>query len=177
LSTPMPTLIDKVIRPQDIPLLQYAYSDTFGYFGGAITSRLLKKFAFIFCSSNQQTSLHEAILALAEAFHPSTAPYKQSEYHSAQAHHALMSKRRYEFVEADLFAAGLLTAMYGFSGNQYKFNFYLQVFITTIQTLSGKAASHEMLVIGPVIRDLILEVSRFIPESSSDLVFLRHLEI
>jgi hypothetical protein len=169
LSKPMPTLTDKVVRPQDIDLLRFAYSDTFGCFGGAITSRLFKRFAFVFCTPNNQTSLREAILAFAESFLPPS--YEQSEYHSAQAHRALMCKRRTTFVESDLFAAGILTTMYGFSGNQKKFNIYLQGFVTILQTLAGKAASHELLVIGPVICDLILEVSRFISEASSDLVF------
>ena len=153
-------------------LLQYAYSNKFGY-SGAGTSLLFKKLGFVFGASINHTSLREAILAFAAAFLPSHSRFELSECHARRACRVLITTNCSAFAEADLFAAGLLTIQNAFCRNEQQFSVYLQIFMRIMQSLVKGSTDNEAMFtrnLFPVIRDMILEGSRFLTENSNDLV-------
>ena len=84
-----------------------------------------------------------------------------------------MTKYGTRFAEADLFVAGLLAFLYGLVNKQDKFNVYLQIFITIMRKLVCQAESNDTLVtssLRPILREMIIEASRFVNENSSDIV-------
>ena len=137
------------------------------------TSRLFKKLAFVFSSSINHDTLREALLSFAEAFFPSNSLLERSGYHARRAGGLLIAKiQSASFTEADLLAAGILSVQYAFCINEGKFSLHLQVLMIALQNLVKSSKNQTLFVrcLWPVIRDVIIEGSRFLSQNLSDLV-------
>ena len=104
-SRPIPTAIDAVIEPEDVLLLQYAYSRPFDAFGWLIVNRL----QFVYGQSLLSPSLRHAVLAAAakEIGLPRFSP--QYQRHKSQTYRELAAKIKDPalITEADIFASFL----------------------------------------------------------------------
>ena len=160
------TTIDEAIPSEWVSFLQYVYSDNYEYFAGAAAGRLVKKLAFIFHFCINQLPPREVILKFAGPFLCGGHSYQSSPYVYWRDYRELVTKNQTAFVEADLFAAGLLPALYGFTADQ---EFYMRFFNTIIEIL-GEGANHETIVTFPllhILRDIMMVGSQ---HQSSDLL-------
>jgi hypothetical protein len=164
----MITSIDGIIQPQDVMLLQFAYSVNFEWlnFGSSITN-LLKKFVSVFGPSIDNKSLRHAILAWAAAFQPfSSSQHECIERHSIAAAKAIVKKTLETIDEADLFATVMLTILYASPGTQdiSKFGIHVRGFVAVMSVLSQKSRhkgyNSELFKFWPLALDLIQERSR-----------------
>ena len=175
IQRPVPTPIDHGILPKEVTLLQYAYSDMFsGGVGGVLVS-LLRKFAYIFSPYINHVPLRHAILACAAAFVPSYPPTaERSEYHSSCVRKALIGKILKGTVdEADLFASFLQTFLSCLYNDFSLFSVHIRGFVAIMKAVKRKAIWKDrncMSMFWPLTRDILVDVSRFVP-CSSGLVY------
>jgi hypothetical protein len=161
IARPVATAIDEVIPPQDVLLLQFAYSDVFVTFGGSVVGPLLRRFAVSFSPSINSKPLRHAALALAAAYAPSSeavSHFERLEYHKSRACKALRKKMQVKIEESDLFAVCLLTVLSALY-SQPDFSIHLSGFIAITKELHRKAAleagSNPLAVFWPLARDMI----------------------
>lgn len=167
---PVPTPIDDIILPQDVLLLQYAYSETFLFLGGQILSCFLRALAISFNPSINQLSLRHAILALAAAFIPSNLPYyERMKHHSVLAYKSLQRKTSATVNEADLFAECLLTVLSTVYSDGESFKIHIMGFLSIMKKFNGQSKITDpgcLPLLWPLGRDLILDSSRYAPNST-----------
>jgi hypothetical protein len=157
------TPIVEVIDPQDLPILQYAYSDHFSGWDLTI-HRVFIKFAVTFQPAIQKLSLRQAMLAYTSAFAPNSS-YARMEHYSSLACQQLMRKSPSTFDEADLFAAFLLTMLSCLYQDASNFLLHLFGFSAIMADLvkQGRERYIHCRVFWLLARDLILEKSRRVP--------------
>jgi hypothetical protein len=155
------TPIDEVIAPEDVTLLQYVYSDTFGHLWGSKVHRILRKFAVLFQPSINRLSLRRAILAYSAAFAPNSS-YADVERYSGLACQLLLRKPSTTLDEGDLFAACLLAFLSAMYDNPPEFRFYLHRFIAIMKDLGQQSGEKQMhfVLFWSLARDLITDSSR-----------------
>ena len=169
LARSISTTIDEAIPSEYVSFLQYTYK--FEQVAEAPAGRLVKKLAFIFHFSINQVPPCEAILKFARTFLHTPHSSKSSDNDYWQSYRELMSKTHTAFVDADLFATGLLPALYGFTADQGS---YIPFFNTIIEILLSKAASHETMVafpLLPILRETMMEDSQHVQLSDLLLQF------
>jgi len=170
LCKPVPTAIDSVISPADIPLLQFAYSDGFAVGAGTFVGNLFRKFRSTFGPSIDSRSLRHAALAWAAAFvRPQTDMrfWEQMHLHSLRSAKALMSKTESTVDLADLYATFLLTLLSGLYFEWGNFAIHLRglkAILTILKdTISEQCQSVHLTIFLPLVRDMIVETSRLVP--------------
>ena len=166
-----PTSNDSVIVPQDVLLLQFAYSDEFSSVGGAFIGNLFRKFPPVFGVSIDSDSLRHATLAWAAAFiAPKLSFWDRMEAHSLAAIKALNSKSYSDnFDMADLYASLLLAFLSCIYRNGLLFTKHV---IEAMGIMLNSKAMHSarnharLSIFLPLARDLILEASRTLLQSN-----------
>ena len=165
---------------QDVTLLEYVYSDVFGWssFGGStLLAQLMKTFAFTFGKAISEPSLRHAMLALAAALNPSDQINSDLAYvYCRKAHRTLLTKNFATVREADLFAAFVLAMVSCVLGEFSAFRTHLGDFMNLAQ-LNRRGSTnenrHALSMFWPLARDLLLESSRTFLRAS-DLVLEFH---
>ena len=181
LGRQLPTAIDGVIDPEDVPLLQFAYSDHFLGMAGNLVGGVLRKFAGLFRPSMSSESLRQATLAWASAF-VSSAPsaYTLMVDNSISAGRALASKNSNTIDEADLYASFLLCILSCAYSDSKQFAVHLNGFVAIMMLLKKKnwqqgepenlpESSHLSLFL-PLARDSILEMSRRVHDTNTLII-------
>ena len=177
LSLQLPTAADSVIDPQDVSLLQFGYSNDFLGMAGNRIAILLRKFAAIFTPSINSASLRHATLALVAAFSFAPSAYLWMEEHSASAHRALRRRNSETIEDVDVYASLLLCVLSCLYPNSEQFTKRLEDLVTMMAMLkkkewkkgdSGHLSNNHLSIFLPLGRDLILELSRRVPNINID---------
>jgi hypothetical protein len=108
-SRPIPTAIDAVIEPEDVLLLQYAYSRPSEYIIWLIINRL----GLVYGQSLPSPGLRHAVLAVAAAEIGSPQFFNQYQCHKSQMYRELAAKIKdlALITETDIFASFLFMAL------------------------------------------------------------------
>ena len=167
ITPPPPTAIDSTISPDEIPLLQFAYSDRFLNGAGTLVGNLFRKFAFLFGTSINSKSLRHAALAWAAAFVRPANDFRfweQMQHHSTCVARALKSKTESTIELADLYAAFLLTLLSGSYDDGARYVIHLRGVKAILAILSDTISEQRksLTIFLPLVRDLLLETSRFV---------------
>lgn len=173
----LPTAANSVIDPQDVSLLQFGYSNDFLRMGGNLLAILLRKFAAIFTPSINGASLRDATLALVAAYSSAPSAYLWMEEHSASAHRVLRRRNPETIEDVDIYASLLLCVLSCLYVNPEQFTKRLEDLVRRMVILkenewkkgdSGHLSNNHLSIFLPFGRDLILELSRRVPNINID---------
>ena len=138
----------------------------------------MRKLAYIFSPSISSEPLRQATLACAVAFlPPNLSNYDRVEYYSTCAGRALRTKNSDTIDESDIYAVSLLMVLSCVFLDGPKFEIHLKGFLAIMDEVSKKTWNREkasklstidhLWMFLPLVRDLIIEMSRiiYIPNS------------
>ena len=167
LTRGIPTSTDADVSQQEALLFQFAFSERFASGAGSFISKLFIKFSSMLSHPLNNKSLRHATLAWATAFYPREFGSNEPLRHSLSAGRALASKNANDIDVFDLYAAFLLTLLSGIHQNGAIFIIHLRgvkAILSTLDrdTLAKPPNSLHLAIFLPLVRDLILETSRYI---------------
>jgi hypothetical protein len=148
-SRPIPTAIASVIEPDDVVVLQYAYS-----LEGTFWASCCKQFAIEYGIAISHASLRHAMLATAACEHPSIHMKQQIEYHKREACRQLIRSIETPS-DGDVFAANMLVWVALQQGLETEALSHVKGFLAMNKHLKGgeRLTSNMLQIFEPLILD------------------------